>query len=115
MKLILFCIFCFAYVPYTLQEDMESGGSESASSDLVCNAIYKSLGHTKSFIYVELCKRQEAVIVLMSTVIIPNIDVKVWIRKMITIREISLPTFLKRNPQFQYKNHLSLLKLSMFK
>ena len=43
-----FYIVRFTYVPYALQEDVESDGNQLASGDLVCNVIYTSPVRNKS-------------------------------------------------------------------
>ena len=54
---------CFTYVPYMLQEDVESYGNQLAYGDLVWNAIYISPGQHKLRFYVDPCKRQTNVTV----------------------------------------------------
>ena len=78
---IVFYVVLFISVPYTLQEDVQSYGTQLSYVYLVSNSIYKSLGRNKSHFYGELCKRQKFVTVLMKTVSIPNLEVKVWTQK----------------------------------
>ena len=78
-----------------LQEDVESYGNQLSSGDPVYNFIHKSPRSTKSCFYVDPCKRQKYIIVLMRTVSIPNIDITVWTRKFFSKWE--LPTFLNAN------------------
>ena len=48
----VFCIVCFTYVPYTLQEDVESYGNKLSYGKPVFNAIYTSPVRPKSCFYV---------------------------------------------------------------
>ena len=70
-----FYIVCFEYVPYTLQEDMESDGNKLSYGDLVCNNIYTSTVWPKLIFYIDPCKRKQSVTVSVRTVAIPNIEV----------------------------------------
>ena len=56
---------------------MESDGNQLSYGDLVWNPIYTYPVRPTSHFYVGPCKRQKSVIVLMSTVTIPNLGVKV--------------------------------------
>ena len=65
-----------------LQEYVKSYFNLLAFDDLACNSIYTSPGIPKSRFYVEPCTRQKNVTVSMIKVAIPNLDVKVYTRKM---------------------------------
>ena len=43
----------FTYVPYIIQEDVETDGNQLASGDLVWNEIYIYLGSNKPIFYVD--------------------------------------------------------------
>ena len=47
-----FYIVCFTYIPYTLQEYVESDENKLAYGELFCNKIYTSPGRHKSLFYV---------------------------------------------------------------
>ena len=61
---------------------MESDGNQLAYCDLIFNTIYKSPVRHKYRFYANQCKRQKIVTVSMRNVYIPNIDIKVWTRKI---------------------------------
>ena len=76
----LYTVF-FIYVPYTLQEDVESDGNQLASGELFCSAIYTSPERHKSRFYFVPFKIKKSVTLSMNTVGIPNLYIKVWTHK----------------------------------
>ena len=74
----VYIVFC-QYLPYTLQEDVESYGNQLTSGDLVCDAIYTSPVWNKLKFYFDPYKK--SVTVSMNTVDIKNLDVNVWTPK----------------------------------
>ena len=69
---------------------MKYDGNQISSCELAFNAIYTSPGWPKSHFFVGPCKIWRPGIVLMSTVAIPNIDIKgLDPEKWVATRELS--------------------------